>query len=135
MAFSSSDDDDVVSDINITPLVDVMLVLLVSFIVTIPAISKSVHVNLPKTEATQSAQQKDHVDVSIDADGALFLDRQPLADTAELLSRIAVMRASGADLSVNVRADEHASYAPIAKAIAALEKSGISHLSLVTAPQ
>lgn len=134
MAFASSQDDTVVSDINITPLVDVMLVLLVSFIVTIPAITKSVNVNLPKTAATQPTEQKDHVDVSIDAAGSLFVDKQPAADTAALVERVRLLQ-GGRDLAVNVRADEQATYAPIARAVAALEKAGVRRLALVTAPQ
>jgi len=134
MAFSNSNDDSVVSDINITPLVDVMLVLLVSFIVTIPAITKSVNVNLPKTQASQPTEQKDHIDVSIDAQGALFVDKQAVADVAALVQRVQTQQA-GREVTVNVRADEQATYAPIAKAVAALEKGGVRHLALVTAPQ
>lgn len=134
MAFSGSQDDSVVSDINITPLVDVMLVLLVSFIVTIPAITRSVNVNLPKTEASQPTEQKDHIDVSVDANGALFVDKQPVADVAALVQRVRAQQ-GGRDVAVNVRADEQATYAPIAKAVAALEKGGIRRLALVTAPQ
>lgn len=134
MAFSGSQDDSVVSDINITPLVDVMLVLLVSFIVTIPAITRSVNVNLPKTEASQPTEQKDHIDVSVDAKGALFVDKQPVADVAALVQRVQAQQ-GGRDVAVNVRADEQATYAPIAKAVAALEKGGIRRLALVTAPQ
>ena len=134
MAFSSSQDDSVVSDINITPLVDVMLVLLVSFIVTIPAITKSVNVNLPKTEASQPTEQKDHVEVSIDAKGALFVDKQPVADSQALVQGVKA-RQAGRDVVVNVLADEQANYAPIAKAIAALERGGVHRLSLVTAPE
>ena len=134
MAFSGSQDDSVVSDINITPLVDVMLVLLVSFIVTIPAITRSVNVNLPKTEASQPTEQKDHIDVSVDAKGALFVDKQPVADMAALVQRVQAQQ-GGRDVAVNVRADEQATYAPIAKAVAALEKGGIRRLALVTAPQ
>lgn len=134
MAFSSSSDDSVVSDINITPLVDVMLVLLVSFIVTIPAITKSVNVNLPRTQASQPTEQKDHIDVSIDADGSLFVDKQAVADVAALVQRVQTQQA-GREVTVNVRADEQATYAPIAKAVAALEKGGVRRLALVTAPQ
>ena len=72
MAFSSSsDNDDVLSEINITPLVDVMLVLLVAFIVTAPLLNNAVHVNLPNTVATAPADRKPNVTVSVDDKGVV----------------------------------------------------------------
>ena len=76
MAFKTQDDgDDVMGEINVTPLVDVMLVLLVVFIVTAPLLTQAVHVNLPKTAETAPPEEKAAVYLSIDAQGKIFIDK------------------------------------------------------------
>src|SRR4051812_6992993 len=78
MAFSSSSGDDVMSEINVTPLVDVMLVLVVVFLVTAPLLTNTVRVNLPQTAKTAATtvEQKKSISVSINADAQVFLDKQ-----------------------------------------------------------
>ncbi|MDC4994976.1 biopolymer transporter ExbD, partial [Acinetobacter baumannii] len=75
MAISTSQEDDVVSEINITPLVDVMLVLLIVFIVTAPLLTNTVKVNLPKAAPTQSTDQNKAVVISVNPQGEIFLDK------------------------------------------------------------
>ena len=75
MAFSTQDSDEVLSEINVTPLVDVMLVLLVVFIVTAPLLTNSIPINLPKTEAVAPVEQKDPLVVSIDDKGKVFINK------------------------------------------------------------
>jgi biopolymer transport protein ExbD len=135
MAAFSAQDDDIVSDINVTPLVDVMLVLLVTFIVTIPALTRSVNVNLPKTAASTPSEQKTRTTVSIDAAGNLFIDKDPVASAEQVADLLARQKATSPDLVVQVKADEKTAYAPIAKVIGALEHAGVTHLSLLTAPE
>ncbi|HIH2626958.1 TPA: biopolymer transporter ExbD [Burkholderia cenocepacia] len=116
MAFSSSsDNDDVLSEINITPLVDVMLVLLVAFIVTAPLLNNAVHVNLPNTVATAPADRKPNVTVSVDGKGVVYLDKRAVA--------------------LDLQADEHVPYGTVAKLMAAIEHAGITRLSVLTAPR
>lgn len=135
MAFSSADDD-IVSDINITPLVDVMLVLLVAFIVTVPVLTQSIKVDLPKTEASASSAPTKRVTVSIDSSGALFLDRQPLGSEQAVVEALRQARQASSDaLVVQVQADEKVAYAPVARILGALEKAGFTKLSLLTAPE
>jgi biopolymer transport protein ExbD len=135
MAFSSADDD-IVSDINITPLVDVMLVLLVAFIVTVPVLTQSIKVDLPKTEASASSAPTKRVTVSIDSTGALFLDRQPLGSEQAVVEALRQARQASSDaLVVQVQADEKVAYAPVARILGALEKAGFTKLSLLTAPE
>ncbi|MCM8911091.1 biopolymer transporter ExbD, partial [Pseudomonas inefficax] len=78
MAFSTQDSDEVLSEINVTPLVDVMLVLLVVFIVTAPLLTNAIPINLPKTEAVAPVEQKDPLVVSIDGDGKLFINKDEI---------------------------------------------------------
>jgi len=77
MAFSTSgDNDDVLAEINITPLVDVMLVLVVALIVTAPLLNNAIKVNLPKTVATQAPEPRKPIAVSVDAKGLVYVDRE-----------------------------------------------------------
>ncbi len=131
MAFSTQDDDSVLSEINITPLVDVMLVLLVSFILTIPVLTNAVHINLPKTVTTTPPDQQKSVTVTVDAAGQVYLDNQPIgADQLEVELRALKERYS--DLSLHLRADDRVPYGPVARTMAQIEHSGVAHVSILT---
>ena len=135
MAFqSSSDNDDVLGEINITPLVDVMLVLLVAFIVTAPLLTNAMHVNLPKTVATGAADQKKTVTVSVDAGGHLYIDKRP-TDIGQIGVEMAALKAANADASINLQADEGVPYGTVAKVMAAVGHAGITRLSVLTEGQ
>lgn len=134
MAFAvQGEDDGVLSEINITPLVDVMLVLLVAFIVTAPLLTNAVKVNLPKTAATAPPPQKKALTVSIDEAGGVFVDKQRLPlETVE--AELKAHKANDADLTLNLQADEAVPYGVVAKVMAAIERAGITRLSVLTAP-
>lgn len=132
MAFSTQDNDEVLSEINVTPLVDVMLVLLVVFIVTAPLLTNSIPINLPKTEAVAPADQKDPLVISIDGDGKLFINKDEIQP--ELLeSSLIQAKADDADLKVQLQADDQVEYGSVAKAMAAIERAGITKLAVITA--
>jgi biopolymer transport protein ExbD len=134
MAFSTSDDDSVLSEINITPLVDVMLVLLVSFILTIPVLTNAIHINLPKTVSTKPPDPQKSVTVTVDATGQVYLDNQQVEITRledELLS----LKSRYRDLSLHLRADDRVPYGPVAKVMAQIEHSGVAHVSILTDQQ
>lgn len=134
MAVSTQDDESVLSEINITPLVDVMLVLLVSFILTIPVLTNAVHVNLPKTVTTTPPEQQKAVTVTVDGDGKLYLDNQ-LIDKDHLQSQLLSLKAANSDLSLHLRADDRVPYGPVAKVMAEIEHVGIAHVSILTAQE
>src|SRR4029453_15619616 len=100
MAVSVRDDDDVLSEINITPLVDVMLVLLVSFVITIPALTNAVHINLPKTVTTTPPDPQKGVPVTVDAESRIYLDEKEIA-TDKLLATLQGLKASQPDLTLH----------------------------------
>ncbi|MEI6069986.1 MAG: biopolymer transporter ExbD [Methylococcaceae bacterium] len=136
MAFNTKDDggDDVMSEINVTPLVDVMLVLLVVFIVTAPLLTQAVHVNLPKTAETAPPEEKDAVYISVDAKGKVFLDKIEIAIEAfenELITR----KAADPEIALNLNADDAVQYGTVAKVMASIERSGITKLAVLTAPK
>ncbi|TCB36340.1 biopolymer transporter ExbD [Acinetobacter sp. ANC 4910] len=134
MAISTSQDDDVVSDINITPLVDVMLVLLIVFIVTAPLLTNSVKVNLPKAAPTQSTDQNKALVISVKPDGAIFLDKAPV-NLENFEHEITQRKNANGKLALNLNADETVPYGTVAKLLASIERVGVEKLSVITTPQ
>lgn len=132
MAFSTQDSDEVLSEINVTPLVDVMLVLLVVFIVTAPLLTNAIPINLPKTDAVAPVEQKDPVVVSIDDKGQAFFDKAPI-DLDQLGLRLQGAKAKDPDVRVQLQADDGVNYGQVAKAMASIEKAGITKLAVITA--
>ncbi|MGZ5070629.1 MAG: ExbD/TolR family protein [Methylobacter sp.] len=129
----SGGDDDVMGEINVTPLVDVMLVLLVVFIVTAPLLTQAVHVNLPKTAETAPPEEKEAVYVSVDAKGKVFIDKTEIALESfekELLAR----KAADPEIALNLNADDGVQYGTVAKVMSSIERSGITKLSVLTVP-
>jgi biopolymer transport protein ExbD len=132
MAFKTQDDgDDIMGEINVTPLVDVMLVLLVVFIVTAPLLTNAVHVNLPKTEETAPPDEKEAIYLSVDAQGKVFLEKQEIALEAienELKSR----KEKDPELALNLNADDGVQYGTVAKVMSSIERAGVTKLSVLT---
>lgn len=133
MAISTGNDsDEVLSEINITPMVDVMLVLLVVFIITAPLMTNAINVNLPDTETTVQIQEpKKPIVLSIDAQGKIYLDKDEYSleiIQQELESR----KAADPELRLNLNADEAVNYGTVAKVMVLIEKAGIERLSVVT---
>jgi len=131
MATTYREDDDVLSEINITPLVDVMLVLLVSFVVTIPALTNAVHINLPKTVTTTPPEQQKAITVTVDSDGRIYLDNQE-TPIERLLPQLQVLKASNAELTLHLRADDRVPYGVVAKTMATIERAGVSRVAVLT---
>jgi len=119
------------SEINVTPLVDVMLVLLIIFMISAPLLTVGVPLELPKTEAGAMQDQSEPLTVSIKSDGAIFLDRDqiPFASFSLALRQRA---ASGSSRPIYVRADGRARYAIVAQVMASLSASGFSKINLIT---
>ena len=132
MAFSTQDTDEVLSEINVTPLVDVMLVLLVVFIVTAPLLTNSIPINLPKTESVAPVEQKDPLVVSIDGQGKLFINKDEI-QPGLLESSLKAAKGKTPDVRVQLQADNGVNYGEVARAMASIERAGITKLSVVTA--
>ncbi|MBD8594693.1 biopolymer transporter ExbD [Pseudomonas sp. CFBP 8758] len=132
MAFSTQDTDEVLSEINVTPLVDVMLVLLVVFIVTAPLLTNSIPINLPKTESVAPAEQKDPLVVSIDGQGKLFINKDEIQPDL-LQVNLQNARQKDPDVRVQLQADDGVNYGEVARAMASIEKAGITKLAVITA--
>ena len=133
MAFNVQGSEEVLSEINVTPLVDVMLVLLVVFLVTAPLLTNTVRVNLPETSKTapSAVEQKKSVNISIDAAGKVYIDRREVG-LPQLEPELKTLRASFRDLIVHLNADRAVSYGLVAKAMTAVDRAGITKLSVLT---
>lgn len=134
MAFSNQEDDSVLSEINITPLVDVMLVLLVAFVITIPVLTNAVHVNLPKTVTTTPPEQQKSITITVDNNGKIYLDNSQITQQ-NLEPQLQSLKAANDNLALHLRADERVPYGPVAKVMAAIEHAGISRVSILTDQQ
>ncbi|WP_449116842.1 ExbD/TolR family protein [Pseudomonas viridiflava] len=132
MAFSTQDSDEVLSEINVTPLVDVMLVLLVVFIVTAPLLTNSIPINLPKTESVAPVEQKDPLVVSIDGQGKLFINKDEIQPDL-LETNLKAAKEKAPDVRVQLQADDGVNYGEVARAMASIERAGITRLSVITA--
>ena len=121
------------SEINVTPLVDVMLVLLIIFMISAPLLTVGVPVELPKTEASAVDTDNEPVTVSIDQNGAIFIDRDETSYEA-LAERVAAAsgNAERDEKPIFVRADGRAPYQAVARVMARLSASGFTKLNLIT---
>ncbi len=119
------------SEINVTPLVDVMLVLLIIFMVSAPLLTVGVPLQLPKTEASAVQDQQEPLTVSVRADGRIFINEAetPFGSLSPTLRRMA---GDAAAKPIYVRADGRAPYAMVAQVMASLSQSGFSTINLIT---
>jgi biopolymer transport protein TolR len=130
---SSSRDSTTIAQINVTPLVDVMLVLLVIFMVTAPIIQQGVQVNLPQAKAAAIPGSEQLLVVSIAKNGKIYLNDNVMT-LEELGSRMRAIRTNEAEKQVYVRADQDVRYGLVMKTIAELKQAGIERVGMVTRP-
>jgi biopolymer transport protein ExbD len=137
MAFNtqSSEEQDSISEINVTPLVDVMLVLVIILLVTTPLLTQSVKVNLPKTAETTPDVKDPPLQLGIDAQGQVTLNKKPLADLAALEADLAAALQHDPETAVHLYADQGVIYSKVAEVMAAAQHAGITKLAFVTVEQ
>ena len=119
------------SDINMTPLIDVMLVLLVIFIITAPLMTSSLKLDLPKTDAATPTAAPSFIAVSIDGSGKLFFGDEALT-REQLEQRIASAAKGNPQLEVQLRADQKVPYGQVADLIGVVQKAGLTRIGFVT---
>jgi biopolymer transport protein TolR len=133
MDASPQRDAGVLAQINVTPLVDVMLVLLVIFMVTAPIIQQGVQVNLPQAKAGAIPGTEELLVVTIAKDGKIYLNDNPMT-AAELGQKLRAIRKLQADKQVYLRADQDVRYGIVMKTIAEIKQAGIERLGMVSRP-
>ncbi len=131
---SGSDDDEVTASINTTPLVDVMLVLLIIFLITIPVVTQTVPMSLPKEVNLPRQTKPENIEISVDRAGAVYWNAQPLADHAALLERLKGIGVKNPQPEVHLRGDEKTRYEAVGRVVYACQRAGIMKLSFVTEP-
>jgi biopolymer transport protein ExbD len=135
MAFEAHEDsDEVMSEINMTPLVDVMLVLLIIFIITMPVIQHTVKVALPRASSSRDQTPPDKLQLSVDAQGRFFLDEQAVAADA-LQERLRAQAAREPQPQLYIRGDKNVPYEHVAQAMTAAQRAGLSRIGFVTEGQ
>ena len=122
------------SDINMTPLIDVMLVLVVIFIITAPLLASSIKLELPKTDAAKPNEAPKFVLLVVDKSGQAFLNEKPLT-TAELATQLAQTAAQNPDSELQLRADESVPYGRVVEVMGIAQKAGLNRIGFVADPK
>lgn len=133
-ASSSPRDNTTISQINVTPLVDVMLVLLVIFMVTAPIIQQGVQVNLPQAKSSAIPGTEEHLVVTVAKNGTVYLNDNAMG-LAELGAKLRAIKKLDANKQVYLRADQDVRYGAVMKTIAEIKQAGIERLGMVTRPE
>ena len=135
MAFGTQDDtDDVMNEINMTPLVDVMLVLLIIFIITVPVMQHAVRVDLPQAASQPQDEKPETIRLSVDAQGAYWWNDAAVPDGA-LAARLAAQAARTPQPELHIRGDRDVRYERVAQAMAAAQRAGLRKIGFVTEPK
>src|ERR1700710_2458450 len=119
------------AEINVTPFVDVMLVLLIVFMVTAPLLTVGVPVDLPKTRAPALGQEREPLSITVKRDGTIFLQKEPVAQSA-LVEKLTTIAANGYNQRIFVRGDDRANYGRVMEVMGLLAAAGFTHIGLVT---
>jgi biopolymer transport protein ExbD len=131
---SDRSDDEVMASINTTPLVDVMLVLLIIFLITIPVVTQSIAVQLPREVNVPRQTRPDHIDISVNQDGEVFWNTQSVADSETLFQRLEKIAVMTPQPEVQIRGDQHTRYESIGRVVNACQRAGVQRVSFVTEP-
>lgn len=126
-------DGSLISEINVTPMVDIMLVLLIIFMVTAPLLTQGVDVNLPSTESTSLTPEDEPLLITVDRDGTPFIEKNSVS-IAELTEKITAIRKNKPELPIFVRGDKDATYGAVMTVMSQLQQAGVDRVGLVTDP-
>lgn len=134
MAFGTQDEpDEVMNEINMTPLVDVMLVLLIIFIITVPVMKHAVNIDLPRATSEPEQAKPENILFSVAADGSYYWNEQRIDDT-ELVPRLAAEAAKDPQPELHIRGDKAVRYERVAQAMSAARQAGVRKIGFITEP-
>ena len=131
---SSGGDEEVVSTINTTPLVDVMLVLLIIFLITVPVVTQSVAVSLPKEINLVRVTKPENIEISVSKDGDVYWGTKQVPDMEELVKRLGKESVKNPQPEVHIRGDDKSRYESVGRVIFACQRAGIMKINFVTEP-
>ena len=127
-------EQEVMAAINTTPLVDVMLVLLIIFLITIPVVTHTVPVTLPKETNIARQTKPENIEISVNKDGDVFWNASPVADNEALFQRLKKIAVMDPQPEVHIRGDEKSRYESIGRVVFACQRAAISKISFITEP-
>ena len=130
----SGGEDEVVSSINTTPLVDVMLVLLIIFLITIPVVTQTVPVKLPLETNIARQTKPENIDISVNKDGDVFWNTQVVPDSEALFQKLKSVAVMKPQPEVHIRGDQNARYESVGRVVFACQRAAIAKISFVTEP-
>ena len=134
MAIGTQDDsDEMLAEINMIPFIDVMLVLLIIFIITVPVIKHAVNIDLPRASNEKVLDKPENIRLSVDADGAYFWNEQKVDDAA-LANRLGLAAAQTPQPELHIRGDKAVRYERVALALAAAQRAGVRKIGFITEP-
>ena len=131
---ASGEEDEVVSAINTTPLVDIMLVLLIIFLITVPVVTTSIPVELPKERNEIRETKPENIVLSVDQKGAIYWNELRIASTAALIDRLKKIAVLDPQPEVQIRGDGRADYDAVGRIIYACQRAGIAKVGFITEP-
>ena len=131
---SDSGEDEVNATINTTPLVDVMLVLLIIFLITIPVVTQSLNVALPQETNIARQTKPENIEISVNKDGDVFWNLQLVPDSNALVERLKKVSVLDPQPEVHIRGDQQSRYESIGRVVFAFQRAGILKISFVTEP-
>ena len=133
-ADDGSGEEQMNSSINTTPLVDVMLVLLIIFLITIPVVTQTVPLNLPKESNIARQTKPENIEISVNKDGDVFWNAQLVADNEALFQRLKKVAVMNPQPEVHIRGDEKSRYESVGRVVFACQRAAIQKISFVTEP-
>jgi biopolymer transport protein ExbD len=132
MAFGTQDDsDEVMFEINMTPLVDVMLVLLIIFIITVPVMQHAVNIELPRATSQPENSKPETIRLGVDASGAYFWNTEPVTP-AQMAAQLAAAAALSPQPELHIRGDKAVRYEHVARAMSAAQRAGVRKIGFIT---
>ena len=131
---SSSGEDEVNATINTTPLVDVMLVMLIIFLITVPVVTQSIALNLPKETNIVRVTKPENIDISVSKDGDVYWGTKVVPDMEELVKRLGKESVKNPQPEVHIRGDDKSRYESVGRVIFACQRAGIMKINFVTEP-
>ena len=135
MNVGSDGDDEIINAINTTPLVDVMLVLLIIFLITIPVVTTSVKVDLPKEKNLIRETKPENVIISVNAAGNIYLYDTPIKNSDDLLARMKKFAVMKPQPEVQIRGDGKSDFESVGRVMYAVQRAGITKVGFITEPQ
>jgi biopolymer transport protein ExbD len=128
-------EDEIMSEINTTPLVDVMLVLLIIFLITIPVVTTSIKVDLPKEKNLVRETKPENVIISVDVKGKIFLYDTPIKNSDDLFNRMKTFAVKKPQPEVQIRGDGQSDFESVGRVMYAVQRAGITKVGFITEPQ